>query len=104
MVEEEGAEGVGPGEGQLRLRVVGGEEMSCPRDGSLLNPYLIVIAAEYKENFSKVTLFSVAIYMKQTRILCGQLNCSVNLADVSTRCSSHPQAQQLSCPQRIFAV
>ena len=25
--------------------------------------------------------------MKQTKILCGQLNCSVKLADVSTRCS-----------------
>ena len=29
--------------------------------------------------------------LKQTKILCGQLNCSVKLADVSTRCSSHPQ-------------
>ena len=28
------------------------------------------------------------------KILCGQLdNCSVKLADVSTRCSSHPQGK-----------
>ena len=51
--EGEGVEGVGPGEGQLRLQAVGGgEEMSCLHDGSLLNPYLIMIAAEYKEKFS----------------------------------------------------
>ena len=25
------------------------------------------------------------------KILCGQLNCLVKLADVLTRCSSHPQ-------------
>ena len=47
--EGEGAEGVEPEEGQLQLRVVGGEEMSCLRDGSLLNPYLIMTAAEYKK-------------------------------------------------------
>ena len=29
--------------------------------------------------------------MNKTKILCGQLNCSVKLANVSTRCSSHPQ-------------
>ena len=29
--------------------------------------------------------------MKQTKILCGQLICLVELADVSTRYSSHPQ-------------
>ena len=52
--EGEGAEGVGPGEGQLRLRVVGGEEMSCLRDGSLLNPYPIMTAAEYKKNLVAV--------------------------------------------------
>ena len=33
-------------------------------------------------------------YLKQTKILCGQLNCSVKLADVSTRCSSHPQVRK----------
>ena len=27
------------------------------------------------------------------KILCGQLNCSVKFADVSTRCSSHPQGK-----------
>ena len=27
------------------------------------------------------------------KILCIQLNCSVKLADVSTRCSSHPQGK-----------
>jgi hypothetical protein len=36
--------------------------------------------------------------MKQTKILCGQLNCSVKL-DVSTRLASF--SKQLSCPQRI---
>ena len=45
-----------------------------------------------------MTSFSVAICMKKTKILFGQLNCSVKLADVSTRCSSHPQ------PERIFAL
>ena len=32
-----------------------------------------------------MTSFSVAIGMKQTKILCGQLNCWVKLAYVSTR-------------------
>ena len=40
------------------------------------------------------------------KILCGQLNCLVKLADVATRCSSHPQGksftEQLNCLQRIF--
>jgi hypothetical protein len=53
------------------------------------------------------------------KILCGQLNCSVKLADISTilcRCSSRPQGKSghmhgnvekfyrtvISCPQRIF--
>ena len=40
---------------------------------------------------NEVTPFSVAICMKQTKILCRQLNCSVKLVDVSTTCSSHPQ-------------
>ena len=44
----------------------------------------------------------------KTNILFGQLNCSVKLADVSTRCSSHPQGksftEQLSCPKRIFVL
>ena len=31
--------------------------------------------------------------IEQTKILFGQLNCSVKLADVSTRCSSHPQGK-----------
>ena len=48
--EGEGVEGVGPGEGQPRLRVVGGEEMSCLREGSPLNPYLMT-AAEYNKKF-----------------------------------------------------
>ena len=30
---------------------------------------------------------------KQTKILCRQLNCSIKLADVLTRCSSHPQGK-----------
>ncbi len=30
---------------------------------------------------------------KQTKILCGQLNCSVKLADSLTRCSSRPQGK-----------
>ena len=52
-----------------------------------------------------MTSFSVAICMKQRKILCGQLNCLVKLADVSTRCSSRNISkftEQLSCPQRIF--
>ena len=43
----------------------------------------------------EVTSFSVAICMKQTKILCGQLNCSAKFADVSTRCSSHPQGKRI---------
>ena len=39
----------------------------------------------------EVTSFSVTICMKQMKILCGQLNCLVKLADISTRCSCHPQ-------------
>ena len=31
--------------------------------------------------------------LKQTKILCGQLNCSVKLANISIRCSSHPQGK-----------
>ena len=31
--------------------------------------------------------------MNKTKILCGQLNCSIKLADVLTRCSSHPQGK-----------
>ena len=46
--EGEGVEGGGLGEGQLWLRVVGGEEMSCLREGSPLNPYLMT-AAEYNK-------------------------------------------------------
>ena len=34
--------------------------------------------------------------MKQTEIICGQLNCSVKLADVLTRCSSHPLALRMT--------
>ena len=34
------------------------------------------------------------MYMNKTKILFGQLNCSVKLADVSTRCSSHPQGKR----------
>ena len=30
---------------------------------------------------------------KLMKILCGQLNCSVKLADVLTGCSSHPQGK-----------
>ena len=37
-------------------------------------------------------LFSVALH-EQTKILFGQFNCSVKLADVSTRCSSYPQGK-----------
>ena len=44
----------------------------------------------------EVTSFSVAICMNKTKILGGQLNCSVKLADVSTRCSSHPQGKRAS--------
>ena len=33
------------------------------------------------------------ISMNKTKILFGQLNCSVKLANVSTRCSSHPQGK-----------
>ena len=36
-----------------------------------------------------MTSFSVALHV----IPFGQLNCSVKLADVSTRCSSHPQGK-----------
>ena len=38
--------------------------------------------------------------MNKTKILCGQLNCSVKLAGVSTRYSSHPQGKKtlkISC-------
>ena len=41
-----------------------------------------------------MTSFSVAICMSKMKILFGQLNCSVKLADVSTRCSSHPQGRE----------
>ena len=42
-----------------------------------------------------VISFSVAtcICIKQTKILCRQLNCSVKLANVLIRCSSHPQGR-----------
>ena len=40
-----------------------------------------------------MTSFSIAICMNKTKIHCGQLNCSVKLADVLTRCSSHPQGK-----------
>ena len=43
----------------------------------------------------QVISFSVAICMNKTKILCGQLNCSVKLADVSTRSSSHPLQKNL---------
>ena len=46
-----------------------------------------------KVNDTEVTSFSVAICMKQTKILYGQLNCLVKLADVLTRCSSRPQGK-----------
>ena len=39
----------------------------------------------------EVTLFSVALY--EQMILFGQRNCSLKLADVSTRCSIHPQGK-----------
>jgi hypothetical protein len=50
VVEVEGVEveEVGVGAGQPWLPVVGGEEMSCPREGSPLNPCLAT-AAEYKK-------------------------------------------------------
>ena len=41
---------------------------------------------------SEVTSLSVALH-EQTKILFGQLNCSVKLADVSTRCSSRPKGK-----------
>ena len=52
------------------------------------------------------------MWQKQTKILCGQLNCSVKLADVSTRCSSHPQGKkqtkilcgQLNCSVKLANV
>ena len=41
--------------------------------------------------------------MKQTKILCGQLNCSVKLADVSTRCSSRPQGKsEVRCKKLVL--
>ena len=43
-----------------------------------------------------MTSFSVAICLKQTKILCRQLNCLVKLTDVSTRCSSHPIALRMT--------
>ena len=43
-----------------------------------------------KISVCEVTSFSVALH-EQTKILFGQLNCSVKLADISTRCSSHSQ-------------
>ena len=40
--------------------------------------------------------FQLPSAWNKTKILCGQLNCLVKLADVSTRCSSHPQGRKES--------
>ena len=45
MREVEGEEGVGAVVGVQEPRVpVGGEELSCPHEGSQLNPYLAIAA------------------------------------------------------------
>ena len=41
--------------------------------------------------------------MNKMKILGGQLNCSVKLADVTTRCSSHPQGEsEARCEKPVF--
>ena len=64
--------------------------------------FLVKVVTRSIKIHYEVTLFLVAICMNKTKILFGQLNCSIKLVDVSTRCSSHPQA--LSCPKRIFVL
>ena len=40
-----------------------------------------------------IQIILLLLKLNKTKILFGQLNCLVKLADVSTRCSSHPQGK-----------
>ena len=57
-----------------------------------------------------VNLFMFLIYayqkyvMNKTKILCGQLNCSVKLANISTRCSSHPQGKSEARCEKLMLL
>ena len=51
-------------------------------------------SAAIRLQYKTLLLFPIvatALVLNKTKILFGQLNCSVKLADVLTRCSSHPR-------------
>ena len=58
-----------------------------------VNPWINIEYSNTLHTESEVTPFSVTICMNITKILFRQLNCSVKLAEISTRCSSHPQGK-----------